>query len=62
MLVITHHQRLLDYIVPDQVHVMVAGQIARSGGKDLAIELEENGYAGLGQQENADRLPVGSTR
>jgi Fe-S cluster assembly ATPase SufC len=41
---------------------MVAGQIARSGGKDLAIELEENGYAGLGQQENADRLPVGSTR
>ena len=62
MLVITHHQRLLDYIVPDQVHVMVAGQIARSGGKDLAIELEENGYAGLGQQENADRMPVGSTR
>ena len=62
MLVITHHQRLLDYIVPEQVHVMVAGQIARSGGKDLAIELEENGYAGLGQQENADRLPVGSTR
>jgi len=62
MLVITHHQRLLDYIVPDQVHVMVAGQIVRSGGKDLAVELEENGYAGLGQQESAGRMPVGSSR
>jgi Fe-S cluster assembly ATP-binding protein len=47
MLVITHHQRLLDYIVPDYVHVMAAGQIVHSGGKDLALELEANGYAGL---------------
>ncbi len=47
MLVITHHQRLLDYIVPDFVHVMAAGQIVHSGDKDLALELEANGYAGL---------------
>lgn len=45
MLVITHHQRLLDYITPDRVHVMAAGQIVRSGDKDLALELEEHGYA-----------------
>ena len=43
-LLITHYQRLLDYIAPDQVHVMAAGQIVRSGGADLALELEENGY------------------
>ncbi|MDQ6809752.1 MAG: Fe-S cluster assembly ATPase SufC [Verrucomicrobiota bacterium] len=43
-LVITHYQRLLDYIVPDYVHVMVHGRIVRSGGKDLALELEEKGY------------------
>src|SRR3989454_2337140 len=44
ILVITHYQRLLDYIVPDHVHVMVAGRIVRSGGKELALELEEKGY------------------
>jgi Fe-S cluster assembly ATP-binding protein len=44
-LIITHYQRLLDYIVPDQVHVMSGGRIVRSGGKDLALELEERGYA-----------------
>ena len=43
-LVITHYQRLLDYIVPDFVHVLVDGRIVRSGGKDLALELEEKGY------------------
>ena len=48
MLVITHYQRLLDYIVPDRVHVLAGGRIVRSGGKELAIELEEKGYAGLG--------------
>ncbi len=47
ILVITHHQRLLDYIVPDRVHVMAAGRIVRSGDKDLALELEENGYVGI---------------
>ncbi|MFN8139989.1 MAG: Fe-S cluster assembly ATPase SufC [Fimbriimonadales bacterium] len=43
-LVITHYQRLLNYIVPDVVHVMVDGRIVRSGGKELALELEEKGY------------------
>ena len=46
-LVITHYQRLLNYIVPDFVHVLVDGQIVRSGGKQLALELEEKGYAWL---------------
>jgi Fe-S cluster assembly ATP-binding protein len=44
-LVITHYQRLLNYIVPDYVHVLVDGRIAHSGGKELALELEERGYA-----------------
>ena len=46
-LVITHYQRLLDYIVPDVVHVMADGRIVRSGDKDLALELEEHGYGEL---------------
>jgi Fe-S cluster assembly ATP-binding protein len=44
MLVITHYQRLLNYIVPDFVHVMIDGRIVRSGGKELALELESKGY------------------
>jgi Fe-S cluster assembly ATP-binding protein len=44
MLVITHYQRLLDYIVPDVVHVLSGGRIVKSGGKELALELEERGY------------------
>jgi len=44
MLVITHYQRLLDYIVPDRVHVLAGGKIVKSGDKDLALELEKNGY------------------
>jgi len=43
-LVITHYQRLLDYVVPDSVHVMAGGHIAKSGGKELAVELEKSGY------------------
>lgn len=43
-LVITHYQRLLNYVVPDTVHVMAQGRIVRSGGKELALELEKNGY------------------
>jgi len=43
-LVITHYQRLLDYIKPDVVHVMARGRIVKSGGPDLALELERNGY------------------
>ncbi len=45
MLVITHYQRLLDYIVPDRVHVLSDGRVARSGGPELALELERSGYA-----------------
>jgi Fe-S cluster assembly ATP-binding protein len=45
MLVITHYQRLLDYIVPDRVHVLSRGRIVKSGDKSLALELEEKGYA-----------------
>jgi Fe-S cluster assembly ATP-binding protein len=45
MLVITHYQRLLNYIVPDKVHVLAHGRIQKSGGKDLALELERTGYA-----------------
>jgi Fe-S cluster assembly ATP-binding protein len=45
MIVITHYQRLLDYIVPDVVHVMANGRIVKSGGKELALELEARGYA-----------------
>ena len=41
---ITHYQRLLDYIEPDHVHVLAHGQIVRSGGKELALELEQKGY------------------
>jgi Fe-S cluster assembly ATP-binding protein len=47
MVLVTHYQRLLTYIVPDFVHVLVDGRIVRSGGKDLALELEERGYAWL---------------
>jgi Fe-S cluster assembly ATP-binding protein len=46
-LVITHYQRLLDYIVPDRVHVLAHGRIVRSGGPELAKELEETGYAAV---------------
>ena len=46
-LLITHYQRLLTYVVPDFVHVLAAGRIVRSGGKDLALELEAKGYAGV---------------
>ena len=47
MLVITHYQRLLNYIVPDFVHVLVEGRIVRSGGPELALELEEKGYSSI---------------
>ena len=48
MLVITHYQRLLNHIIPDQVHILAGGRIVKSGDKTLALEVEENGYAGLG--------------
>ena len=49
IIMITHYQRLLDYIVPDFVHVLAQGRIAKSGGKELALELEKAGYAGIGE-------------
>jgi Fe-S cluster assembly ATP-binding protein len=51
-LVITHYQRLLDYIKPDVVHVLADGRIVESGGPELALELEQHGYAWL-----KDRVP-----
>jgi Fe-S cluster assembly ATP-binding protein len=50
MVVITHYQRLLDYIVPDYVHVLSQGRIVKSGGKELALELEAKGYAGFARE------------
>ena len=47
MIIVTHYQRLLEYIVPDVVHVLIDGRIVRSGGKELALELEDKGYAGI---------------
>jgi Fe-S cluster assembly ATP-binding protein len=47
ILVVTHYQRLLNYIIPDLVHVLVNGRIVKSGGKELALELEEKGYANV---------------
>lgn len=53
MILVTHYQRLLDYITPDFVHVLSDGRIVKSGGKELALELEASGYAGL-EWETAD--------
>jgi Fe-S cluster assembly ATP-binding protein len=52
-ILVTHYQRLLDYIQPDYVHVLAGGRIVRSGGKELALELEEKGYGWLGIEEKA---------
>ena len=54
-LVITHYQRLLDYIVPDRVHVLADGRIVESGDKDLALKLEEQGYAWLRERRAEER-------
>ncbi len=53
MVVVTHYQRLLDHIVPDFVHVLVDGRIVRSGGKEMALELEEKGYSWLEKEPAA---------
>ena len=53
MVLVTHYQRLLNYVVPDRVHVMIDGQIVRSGGKEFALELEEKGYVWLEEAEKA---------
>lgn len=53
MLVVTHYQRLLNYIVPDYVHVLYQGRIVKSGGKELALQLEEQGYDWIKEEANA---------
>ncbi len=57
-IVITHYQRLLDYIVPDFVHVLVDGRIVKSGGKELALTLEEQGYVGVETEARALAVAV----
>ncbi|HLK67034.1 MAG TPA: Fe-S cluster assembly ATPase SufC [Bryobacteraceae bacterium] len=56
MIVVTHYQRLLNYIVPDYVHVLSQGRIVKSGGKELALALEESGYAGLGIEDEEEAV------
>jgi Fe-S cluster assembly ATP-binding protein len=58
MIVVTHYQRLLNYIVPDFLHVLVEGRIVREGGKELALELEEKGYAWLEKEPPAPAVPA----
>ncbi len=58
VVVVTHYQRLLDYIVPDQVHVLLNGRIVRSGGKDLALQLEEKGYDWIREAHEAEAVTV----
>ena len=53
IVVVTHYQRLLNYIVPDFVHVLVAGRIVKSGGRELALELEEKGYGWIEEEAKA---------
>src|SRR6266498_1129653 len=60
LLLITHYQRILNYVTPDFVHVMIGGRIVKSGGQELAHELEEKGYEGIRQelgieQENGEK-------
>jgi Fe-S cluster assembly ATP-binding protein len=57
MLVITHYQRLLNYVVPDRVHVLYNGRIVRSGDKDLALALEKKGYAWIEQEDRGAAAP-----
>jgi Fe-S cluster assembly ATP-binding protein len=54
LLLITHYQRILNYVTPDHVHVLMAGRIVKSGGPELAHELEEKGYEGAGQELGVD--------
>ena len=58
MILVTHYQRLLDYIVPDRVHVLANGRIAMSAGRELALELEQRGY-GWVEAEAAKRASAG---
>jgi Fe-S cluster assembly ATP-binding protein len=63
MIMVTHYQRLLDYVVPDYVHVLSQGRIVKSGGKELALELEQRGYGWLEEGAATAALPAqGATR
>jgi Fe-S cluster assembly ATP-binding protein len=55
MIVVTHYQRLLNYIVPDYLHVLVEGRIVLSGGKELGLELEEKGYTWIEKEPPAGK-------
>jgi Fe-S cluster assembly ATP-binding protein len=55
MILVTHYQRLLNYIVPDRVHVLSDGKIVKTGGKELALQLEEQGYEWIGEENGAAR-------
>ena len=60
VLLVTHYQRLLNYIVPDFVHVLLNGRIVKSGTKELALELEETGYTGFERIEGNEPLAAAS--
>ncbi len=60
IVLVTHYQRLLDYIVPDHVHVLLEGRIVKSGGKELALELEKKGYAWI--EQDLGRIPAEAAR
>ncbi len=60
MILVTHYQRLLDYIKPDYVHVLAGGRIVRSGGPELAHELEKQGYAWVGDGQSGQEVSSGS--
>ncbi len=60
VILVTHYQRLLDYIVPDYVHVLAQGKIVKSGGRELALDLEKRGYGWIDQPDNAKSATVGA--
>jgi Fe-S cluster assembly ATP-binding protein len=63
MILVTHYQRLLDYVVPDHVHVLSQGRIVKSGGKELALELEARGYGWLeGESASGSAAPEAAVR
>ncbi len=58
IIVITHYQRLLNYIVPDKVHILFNGRLVKSGGKDLALEMEEKGYGWIEEEQKRSLQPA----
>jgi Fe-S cluster assembly ATP-binding protein len=59
IVVITHYQRLLNYIVPDKVHILFNGRLVKSGGKELALEMEDRGYGWIEEEQKRQPQPVG---